>query len=89
MQRQTILAAIALNIPNAIQQQQGNGVPVTQTVIEVITDAEGKQVGYPGQLQRPMIPADITDDVLATMNALVAYLGLQVTRAATAASAEA
>ena len=84
MQRITTLGSLAINLPNAVQPLQPGALPVVLTSFQVITGADGKQAGYVSQMQQQAIAADITDPVLAAVNAQLAYLGLTISRTAAA-----
>lgn len=76
-QRLSMLSGITINIPNAVQ----NGQPfnVNMITVQVIADAAGQQIGHPIQQQQPVIESDLTPEVLAALNAQLAYLGHAIT----------
>lgn len=84
MQRITSLSALTISVPNPAQQQQAGPLPVTLSLIQMIMGADGKQVGYPSQVQQPAVDSDINDEVLAILNAQVGYLGLALIRSPSA-----
>lgn len=74
--RTTETASIIIQLPNATQPP--NGLPVVATYIDTIKRGPDL-VGYPQQRQQHLIPADITPDLLATINEQLATIGYQLT----------
>lgn len=78
MDRQSHLVSVTAQLPNPAVAMSF-GLPVFGTQVQIIT-ANGQQVGQAIHVQQPMIPADITDDVLVALNAQLASLGLRLER---------
>lgn len=79
MDRQSHLVSVTVQLPSPAVAMSF-GLPVFGTQVQIIT-ANGQQVGQATHVQQPMIPADLTDDVLAALNAQLASLGLRLERA--------
>jgi Mg2+/Co2+ transporter CorC len=52
------------------------------TSVSLATNEAGQAVAQPAHSQYPMVAEDITDELLAALNAKLAALGLEVTRRA-------
>lgn len=79
MQRQNIMISLNIQFPNPIQPPQWEA-PVLITQASVVVGEDGNAVYQPAFTQVPAAKSDITDDVLAQMQVLMAALGLSVSR---------
>ena len=78
-----------LNIPLSVSIQFDNPVPppaygaaAVMTGVRLATNEAGQAVAQPAHGQYPMVAEDVTDELLAAVNAKLAALGLEVSRRA-------
>lgn len=76
MIRTTHLANITIQIPNPLMGMSF-GMPVYMTHLQVVTNGD-QQVGHPTQQQTPLVPADMTPEMLALLNEQLASIGLKL-----------
>lgn len=79
MQRNQQMANLQVNLDNQFLPPPF-GQAVTMNVVQVVTDAEGRVVGQPAHQLQPVVPADITPELLAALNAKLAVVGLKLER---------
>lgn len=77
MIRNSHLVNITVQMPNPLMQMSF-GMPVYMTHLQTITDADGKQVGNPLPQQTPIIPSDVTPELLDAINTQLATIGLKL-----------
>ena len=78
-----------LNIPLSVSIQFDNGIQppaygaaAIMTQVTLATNDAGQAIAQPAHSQFPMVAEDVTDDLLAALNAKLAALGLEVSRRA-------
>lgn len=79
MNRNLSLLNITIQIPNQLVNM-AFGHPVFMTHLQTLTDAEGKQIAHPTQQQTPVVPADMTPEMLDAINAQLASIGLTMSK---------
>lgn len=75
-----MLMNLIVQFDNPIQPPQW-GAPVLATNATMIADAEGRSVYQPQVSNSVLLAADITDELLAALQAKFAELGLTISRA--------
>lgn len=79
MQRQTFVINLTIQMENPLQSIQF-GAPILVTNAAIVTNAEGQPMSQATQWAQPAIPDDITDEILAALQAKFATIGLEVSR---------
>lgn len=74
--RETQIINMIIQIPNSVQPI--NGLSVVLTAADIISTADGQQVGYPYQRQQYLIPQDMTSDLIAALNGSLASVGYKL-----------
>lgn len=74
MIRTTSLFSITIQFPNPVIPM-AFGVPAYMTNVQSLQNGD-QQVGHPTQTQTPLVPSDITPELLAAINTQLASLGL-------------
>ncbi|MGF7130527.1 hypothetical protein P3T40_002002 [Paraburkholderia sp. EB58] len=82
--RKSTAISLTINFENAVMPAQFRR-PVLTTVEQILVD--GVAVEQAQHLQRPILQADVTDEMIAAVNAQLALVGLVVTRTASDAEA--
>lgn len=78
--RKSTAISLTINFENAVMPAQFRR-PVLTTVEQILVD--GAAVEQAQHLQRPILQADVTDEMIGAVNAQLALVGLVVTRTAT------
>jgi hypothetical protein len=79
MQRTQQMANLQINLDNQfVPPPFGTGV--TMSVVQVVTDAEGRVVGQPAHQVQAVVPTDLTPELLAALNAKLVPVGLKLER---------
>ena len=81
MPRINIPASVTIQFDNPIQPP-AFGAPCMLTQISVATNADGVAVSQPAHHQFPMVPDDITDELIAALDSRLKSIGLTVSRIA-------
>lgn len=79
--RKSTAISLSINFPNDVMPQPFRR-PVLTTYEQVLVD--GQQAEQPQHMQRPILQADVTDEMLAALNVQLALVGLSVARVETA-----
>jgi hypothetical protein len=88
MKRISMLSGLTISVPNAAQGNGGQPLNVVMTTTQVLVDDAGKQVGFPVQQQQLVIASDLSAEVLASLNAQLAYTGFELAPVAATATTE-
>jgi hypothetical protein len=75
--RKSVAISFTVNLENGVIPAQFRR-PVLTTVEQIQVD--GQNVEQPQHLQKPILQADVTDELLVAINAQMALVGLIVTR---------
>lgn len=74
--RETQIMNMIVQIPNTVQPI--NGLSVVLTAADVVSTADGQQVGYPYQRQQYLIPSDMSPDLVNALNGSLASVGYKL-----------
>lgn len=77
--RKSTAISVTINFENAVMPAQFRR-PVLTTVEQILVD--GQPVEQAQHLQRPILQADVTDEMIAALNLQLALVGLAVARVA-------
>ena len=81
MPRLNIPLSVTVQFDNPVQPPAYNAAAI-MTQVTLATNEAGQAVAQPAHSQYPMVAEDVTDELLAAMNAKLAALGLEVSRRA-------
>jgi hypothetical protein len=81
MPRLNIPLSVTVQFDNPVQPPAYNAAAI-MTQVTLATNDAGQAVAQPAHSQYPMVAEDVTDDLLAAMNAKLLSLGLEVSRRA-------
>ena len=81
MPRLNIPLSVAIQFDNPVQPP-AYGAAAIMTSVSLATNESGQAVAQPAHSQYPMVAEDITDELLAALNAKLLALGLEVSRRA-------
>jgi hypothetical protein len=81
MPRLNIPLSVTVQFDNPVQPPAYNAAAI-MTQVTLATNDAGQAVAQPAHSQYPMVAEDVTDDLLAAMNAKLLSLGLEVIRRA-------
>ena len=81
MPRLTIPLSASIQFDTRVQPP-AYGAAAVMTSVSLATNDAGQAVAQPAHSQYPMVAEDVTDDLLAAMNAKLLSLGLEVIRRA-------
>lgn len=79
MPRLTIPLNLAFQFENSVQPP-AYGAAAVLTSVSVATNAQGQAISQPAHQQMPVVAEDITDELLAALDAKARSIGLQITR---------
>lgn len=74
--RETQIINLIVQIPNSVQPI--NGLSCVLTAADIITTADGQQVGYPYQRQQYLIESDMTPDLVNALNSSLSSIGYKL-----------
>lgn len=75
--RKSTALSLTVNFPNEVMPQPFRR-PVLTTYEQVLAD--GQQVEQPQHMQRPILQADVTDEMIVALNVQLGLVGLRVER---------
>ncbi|WP_150124162.1 hypothetical protein [Cupriavidus nantongensis] len=79
MQRTQQMANLQVHLDNQFMPAPfGQGV--TMSVVQVVTDPQGRVVGQPAHQVQAVVPDDITQELLAALNDKLGAVGLRLER---------
>ena len=81
MPRLNIPLSVTVQFDNPVQPPAYNAAAI-MTQVTLATNEAGQAIAQPAHSQFPLVGEDITDELLAAMNAKLAALGLEVSRRA-------
>lgn len=81
MPRLNIPLSVAIQFDNPVQPP-AYGAAAVMTSVSLATNDAGQAVAQPAHSQYPMVAEDVTDELLAALNAKLLTLGLEVSRRA-------
>lgn len=77
--RNTFHTQLTIQLDNPVQPMQW-GAPVLITSVVVVTNDAGQSIYQPTHHVQPAVDEDITDELLAALQAKLGAIGLDVTR---------
>ena len=81
MPRLNIPLSVSIQFDNPVQPPAYNAAAI-MTQVTLATNDAGQAIAQPAHSQFPMVAEDVTDELLAAMNAKLLALGLEVSRRA-------
>ena len=81
MPRLNIPLSVTVQFDNPVQPPAYNAAAI-MTQVTLATNEAGQAVAQPAHSQYPMVAEDVTDELLAALNAKLLTLGLEVARRA-------
>jgi len=81
MPRLNIPLSVTVQFDNPVQPPAYNAAAI-MTQVTLATNDAGQAIAQPAHSQYPMVAEDVTDELLAALNAKLLALGLEVTRRA-------
>ena len=81
MPRLNIPLSVTVQFDNPVQPPAYNAAAI-MTQVTLATNDAGQAIAQPAHSQYPMVAEDVTDELLAALNAKLLTLGLEVARRA-------
>ena len=81
MPRLNIPLSVTVQFDNPVQPPAYNAAAI-MTQVTLATNDAGQAIAQPAHSQYPMVAEDVTDELLAALNAKLLALGLEVARRA-------
>ena len=72
-------SSVSIQFDNPVQPP-AYGAAAIMTSVSLATNEAGQALAQPAHSQYPMVAEDVTDDLLAALNAKLLTLGLEVSR---------